>query len=299
MLYEFRAGVVNSAAFSPDGSEVVTASRDGVIRVWNMPDGKEAASFSAPGGEAYDASFSPDGARIVTTNADGAASVWTREGRLLFSLQEGNPGALTAAYSSDGTRILTTGSDNIGRIWDSATGKPLLTITSLASSIEFARFSPDGARVVTDSIDNYVVEVWDAASGRLLQTLENGGLGLGADFSPDGRQVASIGWDTMTVHEAASGTKRFAVMISETNRVFSSVAFARDGKRIITGDEYGIAQVWNATNGELIFRLNAFDPSSAFYRPGPARPLSRVTISPDGSRILTVGRGAAHIWGAN
>ena len=299
MLHVLRGGTIRSAAFSPDGRQIITASDDGVVRVWTSGDGKQVASFAAPGGIASSASFSPDGRQIVTTNGDAMASVWTSDGRPLLTLSGNASGLFSAEFSHDGKRILTTGGDNIARIWDAATGRQLQALTSTASAINFAAFLPDGARVATGSHDAYTTEVWDVASGRLLETLETGGLGSGIALSPDSKRIASIGWDTVTVHDLATGKKMFAFSIGTRHVALSSIAYSPDGKRIITGEEMGYARVWDATDGAMLFGLNPYDPNSPLSRPGPARPIEHVAMSVDGSRILTVGRGAAHIWGAN
>lgn len=299
MLHVLRGGNIQFAAFSPDSRQVVTASVDGVIRLWNTADGKEAASFPAPGDASTSASFSPDGKHIVTANGDGTTAIWTSAGRLVRSMPGHVGGAYSAEYSPDGARILTTGADNIARIWDAATGQQVRALTSTAGSINFATFMPDGARVVTGSHDTYASEVWNVASGALLQTLQTGGLGSGVAFSPDGRQIASIGWDIVTVHDVASGKEAFQFGIFTKHVALSSIAYAPDGKRIITGEEMGYARVWDAKDGKLLFGLNPYDPKSPLSRRGPAKPIQTVAISPDGSRILTVGRGAAHIWGVN
>ena len=299
MLYVLRGGDIQFAAFSPDGRQIVTASRDGLVRVWNTSDGKEVVSFAAPGGTASSASFSPDGKHIVTANGDETASIWTSDGHPVRSLSGHAGGASSAEYSADGTRILTNGQDNIARIWDAATGRQLQTLTSIASAINFATFLPDGGRVGTGSYSAYTTEIWDARSGQLLETLETGGLGSGVAFSPDGERIASIGWDTVFVHDVATGQKMFEFSIGTRHVALSSVAFSPDGKRIITGEEMGYARVWDATDGAMLFGLNPYDPNSPLWRPGPAEPISVVAISQDGSHILTVGRGAAHIWGVN
>ena len=299
MLHVLRGGVIRSASFSPDGRQIITASDDGVVRVWTTGDGKLVASFAVAGGLASSASFSPDGKQIVTANGDGTVGVWTLDGRLVRSLPGHAGGTFSAEYSRDGKRILTTGRDNIARIWNAATGQQLQTLTSTASAIHFATFLPDGAQVATGSHDAYATEVWDVASGRLLETLETGGLGSGVACSPDGKRIASIGWDTVTVHDVATGQKMFQFSIGTRHLALSSIAYSRDGKRIITGEEMGYARVWDATTGAMLFGLNPYDPSSPLWRAGPARPIEHVSISADGSYILTVGRGAAHIWGVN
>ena len=185
------------------------------------------------------------------------------------------------------------------QVLGAATGQQLQTLTSTASAIDFATFLPDGARVGTGSYDGYTTEIWDAGNGRLLETLETGGLGSGVAFSPDGKRIASIGWDTVTVHDVATGQKMFQFSIGTRHVALSSIAYSPDGKRIITGEEMGYARVWDATNGAMLFGLNPYDPNSPLWRAGPAQPIEHVSISADGSHILTVGRGAAHLWGVN
>jgi WD40 repeat protein len=70
-------GMVESANFSPDGTRIVTASRDGTARVWRTDGSEEPVILSGHQGWVISASFSPDGARIVTASNDGTARVWT------------------------------------------------------------------------------------------------------------------------------------------------------------------------------------------------------------------------------
>ena len=67
---------MNSAAFSPDGSRIVTASADNTARVWDAATGKAIAVLSGHEGRVNSAAFSPDGSRIVTASADNTARVW-------------------------------------------------------------------------------------------------------------------------------------------------------------------------------------------------------------------------------
>ncbi len=51
--------------FSPDGSRVVTAARDGTARIWNAASGEQLFVLHQPG-EFHTALFSPDGTRVLT-----------------------------------------------------------------------------------------------------------------------------------------------------------------------------------------------------------------------------------------
>jgi hypothetical protein len=74
-LVEFKghSDGVKSAALSPDGMRVVTASYDGTVRVWDAATGQSLVVLEA---SADFAKFSPDGTQIVAASANGAFRVW-------------------------------------------------------------------------------------------------------------------------------------------------------------------------------------------------------------------------------
>ena len=64
-------GNVNSAAFSPDGERVVTASDDRTARIWDAESGAELMRLRGHERIVNSASFSHDGERVVTASDDG------------------------------------------------------------------------------------------------------------------------------------------------------------------------------------------------------------------------------------
>jgi WD domain, G-beta repeat len=70
-------GTVYSAAFSPDGLRIVTASADKTARIWDAASGQPIGEpLKGHQGTVYSAAFSPDGLRIVTASGDGTARMW-------------------------------------------------------------------------------------------------------------------------------------------------------------------------------------------------------------------------------
>ena len=64
------------AAFSPDGTRVVTASEDGTARIWRIDGGAEPLVLKGHSRSVNTAKFSSDGTRVVTASLDGTARIW-------------------------------------------------------------------------------------------------------------------------------------------------------------------------------------------------------------------------------
>src|SRR5262249_57168731 len=91
---------VSSAAFSPDGKRIVTASVDQTTRLWDAETGKQIGDpLRGHTDSVSSAAFNPDGKRIVTASDDKTAPLWemfanTQE--LVSQAKAGVPRCLTA-----------------------------------------------------------------------------------------------------------------------------------------------------------------------------------------------------------
>ena len=109
-----------SAAFSPDGARVVTASYDYTTRVWDAASGKELALLaddSSPRNQMNTAVFSPNGKRIITASEDGIVRIWdANTGQKIAALNNHAKGVHSAQFSPDTTQVVTASSDFTARI---------------------------------------------------------------------------------------------------------------------------------------------------------------------------------------
>ena len=173
-------------------------------------------------------------------------------GRLSFlcrqdvrTLEAGTP-LETLAISADGRRLAAGGWNGLAKIWTLDGDQPPLVIAhEPASFVNAAAFAPDGQLVATGSSDR---------AGGYLRL-----------------------WD------AASG-QRVRRLEGHTDAV-TSVAFSRDGKRLLTGSYDATARLWNVATGELIRTFAGHDwwVWSAAFSPDERR---IVTASHDGSAIV-------------
>ena len=198
-----HTGSVNSAAWSPDGRLIVTASADRTTRVWDAASGQEVRQFHGHADSVWSAAWSPDGRLIVTASADRTARIWDaatgQEVRPLGASEAGRQGHAagvnSAVFSPDGCLIVTASNDGTARLWDAATGQEVRQFHGHADSVWSAAWSPDGRLVVTASADR-TARLWDAATGQEVRPLAgHADSVLSAAFSPDGRLVVTASDD--------------------------------------------------------------------------------------------------------
>ncbi len=279
---------VNSAAFSPDGSRIVTASTDKTAKVWNAESGKELLTLTGHGDTLLSASFGPDGRRIVTASGDKTAKVWDADtGKELLTITGHGGTVYDARFSPDGRRIVTASGDKTAKVWDADTGKELLTITGHGGTVFSAAFSPDGSRIVTASTDK-TAKVWNAESGKELLTLTGHGNAVhGASFSPDGARIVTASED-MTAKVWDADTGKEILTLDRHGDVVSSASFSPDGWRIVTASGDKTAKVWDADTGKELLNLT-----------GHGSRLTGASFSPDGRRVVSASHdGTAKVWDA-
>ena len=91
-VLQAHSGPVRSAAFSPDGTRVVTASDDRTARLWDAQTGKQIAVLQGHSGAVWSAAFSPDGTRVVTASDDRTARLWDAETGEEIAVLQGHSG---------------------------------------------------------------------------------------------------------------------------------------------------------------------------------------------------------------
>ncbi|HEU4730476.1 MAG TPA: WD40 repeat domain-containing protein, partial [Kofleriaceae bacterium] len=245
-----------SAAFSPDGEQIVTTD-DAGARIWSARSYQ--LLYTLPhGGEVYHAVYSGDGRRLVTATAD-AIKIWdpatgSEVRELTHRPADGPPpNYYIVAVSGDGRFIAAI--DAMGAradVWNAATGVLVAALRDDASEFPSIAFSADSRWLATSGGDD--VRVFDTATWAQALTIPGPHIhALG--FDPTGPRLATgSATGDAAIWQIPSGAR--IRHLRETGEPVDRLAFAPSGELVATGARDGAEQIWSASSGALLSQLN-------------------------------------------
>jgi WD40 repeat protein len=284
-------GGLQSVEFSPNGSNVVTASVRGQVQIWDARTGGVAALSMQHDRGVVRARYNPDGQKLVTRTWTGAVQIWdAKTGVLLGGPLTVSGNGWVTQFSPDSRRVLIL-SDPDSRI--TKAGR-ILNLGSLewmelagGTHLNDAHFSPDGARVVGAQVEPTVATVWDAVTGaKVGEPLRHQAGVWSARYSPDGRRIVTAStdqtariWDAETFQPIGDPMRHEGLV--------AWAAFSQDSRRVVTVSPPDHAvRVWDAETGHPLTELLRHEDWATAGE-----------FSPDGRRVLTASMdGTVHLW---
>ena len=292
---EFLLAVVNSVAFSPDGTTLASTSLDATVRLWDVATGQLKSTLQEYTGSVELVSFSPDGVTLAIASEDHAVRLWdAATGQLKDTLKGHKSYVNSMSFSSDGSILASASWDGTVRLWDVATGQLKNTIDY--EEHRFSRsvsFSPDGTTLATGR------RLWDVASGQLKRVLEHPSWGFrSVSFSPDGKTLATANKEEILLWDVDSGQLKNTL---EGHRFqIHSVLFSPDGKTLATTS--GGYWNWNRysdldlESGDYTIRLWDVDTGQLKSTLEHRSYVYSLLFSPDGATFVTANYETIRLW---
>jgi WD40 repeat protein len=138
---------------SSDRQRVFGGMKDGSVRVWSLPEGKDLLKLEGHSGPVHGLAITADDQRLVSAAADGTARVWDLQtGKEISRCAHGGR-VLAVAWTPDGSSVVTAGDDRSAALWDAQTGKEIKRFQGHTDEVLSLDISSDGKWLVTGSAD--------------------------------------------------------------------------------------------------------------------------------------------------
>jgi len=303
---------VHAVVFSPDSKTLITGCVNNQILTWDAQKGRLLKSLETLTPEMLPISendfnwvyLSPDGKTVVNVikyhhsmEVFMVMQLWNIEKGELVSVLRGHESWIRGiAFSSDSKIMASGGLDKreVGWVLSLAfsPGGDVLAVghSFPAPGSKTTRTTGDIGMGVSTKEHIGTINIWDVQTGNLLRTLSGHIKGTECmAFSPDGKVLASSGWDgTFYLWDVQTGEQ--LKVLPDTGAMALAVAFSPDGGTLATGHWDGVVRLWDAETGVLLRDLRRFILS-------PSRAIRSVAFSPDGEKLAAgFSDGTAVMW---
>ena len=278
---------ITSLAFSPDGQKLASTSLDTNIRLWDVNTG-HLTRVLENSTQSMDIAFSPDGQILASPGAVGDIYFWdTETGQLSEVLRKHRSQVRSLAFSSDGQTLVSGDYSGAIGVWDVRTKTFRLGIVAYPGKIESVAFSPDGKTIASqmDPWEESPVRLWNAATGHLIQELDEVMWVYGISFSPvRNTLLLARGGPTPLWDIGTDGhlTPRDTVQFDGSPE---AAKFSPDGKTIATiregfSNEGSTIALWDVDTGNRLRTFAGHSSSASGYN-------SSLAFGPDGNTLAS------------
>lgn len=250
---------VRAVAVSHNGDFVATASRDGVVILWDALTRNALFELDVHTQRVNTVAFSADDSRLASADGNGQVIVWdTSTGEKIEELGSGNEEIRSLAFSPDDSLLVFANSR--GEItWLSTEDYSELAVSTAHEGgvIYDLKFSPDGTILATAGDDNSI-HLWSTESLAVQQIIPaHDDWVLSLAFSPDGQQLASGSVDeSVRVWDIVDGSNLWA-RLGHRGEVFA-LTYSDDGQLLISGGLDANIIFWEAETGGLRTSFSTF-----------------------------------------
>jgi WD40 repeat protein/tRNA A-37 threonylcarbamoyl transferase component Bud32 len=278
-----HTGAVVAAAFSADGSAVVSGGADRTLRVWDTATGTEQARFGQTP-QAIGCLAALPGTGYLVAGQGASIRIWDpKKGQEVQRLAGHTDAVRGICILPGGQRLLSGGDDRMLRLWDLSSGRELHRVAGHRAAVAGVALSPDG-RFAASAGRDQTLRLWDVSRGREVRSFPvPRGHVLAVAFTADGTTILSAHFDTTL--------RLWDVETARELRRFSG------HRQMVTGAVACGAYVASASHDQTV---RVWDPGSgaeAAISNGHTGAVLALAASPDGRQLVSAGAdGTVRVW---
>lgn len=291
LLHEFgpHGDIIHHISFRPDGRQLVTASGDQALKIWDSDTGECLHTLKGHSGGVRCCDWSSTReqvGRIVSGAADNTVRVWNPEtGACLKTLTGHQSTVVSTAWSSTAHQLISGSTDGAVHVWSSAHGvekddfEPSFQRLEdtyrrgLLAGVISCRFLTDGCHAV--SAIETDVRLWAIDDGETVTALGCESVVSSLSVNPrDGRIAASCHdgavriWAPIRTNDTEHGSARSTgsslrysepVTLEGHTGPVSTCAFSYDGRLLASKSHDGTIRLWRTDTWQTVAIIREAD----------------------------------------
>ncbi|XP_055336227.1 guanine nucleotide-binding protein subunit beta-like [Paramacrobiotus metropolitanus] len=288
---------VYALQWGSDSYQLVSASQDGKLLVWNAYTNKKAGAVSLKCSWVMACAYSPSQRLVASGGLDNICSVYKLkdEKQTSTAVQEkvwrelsGHTGFISCCRFLTDEQILTSSGDKTCALWDVETGQTTTAFANHVGDVMHVSVSRDNRTFVSGSCDS-TSKLWDIRDGLCHQTFfghENDVNGV--DYHPSGYAFVTASEDgTCRLFDIRADRQAAVYKHENMDRAAATcVATSKSGRLIFAGYDDAICNIWDTVTGTRVGVLL-----------GDENRVSTVGVAPDGRAVATgTWECYVHVW---
>lgn len=267
---------ISDIKFMPNGNEIVSASRDNTIMLWDIETYQGKKIFEGDSG-IYAVEPHPNG-RMLAFSGHHGLKIWHLPTGTEWTYLSDREKATSLAYQQGSMRnplLASATLTGVVTVWNVLRERPVKTFYHKKYATHVS-FSPDGNILASASDDN-TAKLWDIKTGREIKTFRHGRRVTAAVFSPDGKVlVTGMSDRTAKVWDLETGQNIYTLGESVSG-VSPYIPVFLPNSTILACHNHRDIMLVDITTGKTIETLSRDGPV------GLAGPISQMIFSPDGN----------------
>ena len=304
-----QADRITALSFSPDGRWLVSGSANAVVKLWEIPSGRESRSLKSHTKSISSLVFSPDSRSLVSASDDSSIRIWDPVQGVETKALLGNEYVYSVAVSHNGKLLASAGADGKVKLWEFTTGHEFASLTGFKTIVYTIAFTSDDSKFAIAEIGATGLALVDLTTGNLhkvwhrsvgpfscpLLSSDARLLAFVSDSLADQETPKSVedilkgdlpkqGPLSTAIAEVATG-KELRRLPGDKKPVLC-LQFSADGQWLALGKEAGTIEIWNLNTGSKWRTLK-----------GAGGSVSALAFSPDGSWLASGNEdGSIALW---
>ncbi len=280
-----HSGDVNGLAFADEGRSLVSAARDGTLKVWSASSGSLLRSGALQ--NRLVTSLAVMGRRAVAGHGEGQIALYDLDtASRIAQIKRNDADVWSVAFLDTPERFVTASHDWVVSVYDAKSPTAAqFTLDGHENAVQAVAYSSSGPWIASGGADK-TVRVYDVGTHDLVRTYK----GLkdfvtALAFSPDGKTLAVASLDGAIKLYSTQSTRLKSQLTGHKGRI-GSLAFTPNGEVLASAADEGIVRLWDVKRGRSLRSLS-----------GHTGGAKAVTFSPDGAKLASSGAdGMVRLW---